>query len=86
MKKFICVCVLFVLASGCAGWMKTAACSAKAAAEMLCCMTASEQPEEALEGLTPEAFCAKPENFAPFLAAAEAAQEEASAKVGLPKK
>jgi predicted small secreted protein len=51
-------------------------------AQALCLVAASEQPKDALGGMSAEDWCSIEENLRPFLDAALSAKQEAEGKAG----
>lgn len=76
--------VLVVALSGCAA-LRPITCSIKSAADYLCCLTAQEQPPEALDGMSASAWCAIEKNLEPFVATAREAKERAARRAGFVK-
>jgi hypothetical protein len=76
--------IVAALATGC-GVMKQIGRTIQDVAQALCLVTASEQSEDALGGMTAEDWCAIEENLRPFVDAALMAQQDAAGKAGLSK-
>lgn len=77
--------VVFVLVlTGC-GWLGSAVRTVWDVARCLCEVTAAEQSEEKLGGMSADEWCDVRENLEPFVAEVTAAKQAASQKSGLTK-